>query len=269
MRRAADKSSLNARSLNAKSERSFYVALALGVSGVLLMCAENARLRDLSGEADGVCEMLKLLTAVLTGWTLVFDGLFFWRRYELFKATNVLLANDTFASSGLLLQAVLEGAALAVFAPPFLLGEVDIEYFDPLRLSWRRALVSTDELVTIAMACLRLPILLLRMMRYASGIESEMCRGDRPCLSPQTGAGDSHAWAGAFLPVRLADASRKRLVGRLASARAHPPGGRLPASAGAVSVRTPALAAHHTSQAMPISTTSARAAAAHSRRACC
>ena len=77
------------------------------------------------GESDAACEVLKLCSSFLTLWLIAFLLLYYRRKFELLKATNSLLAQDTLASSGLFLSAhtwsfLPEALLYLVHAPPFL-----------------------------------------------------------------------------------------------------------------------------------------------------
>ena len=71
------------------------------------MCARDRRSQNYllwahGGEADGICELLKLFSCFLTLWLLLFLYIYYTRKFEQMKLANKLLPQDTLASSGLL-----------------------------------------------------------------------------------------------------------------------------------------------------------------------
>ena len=75
-------------------------ALDLLTSGVVLW--QTYLLRARGGDADGVCEILKLLVSFSTVWLAIFLFLYHRHKFEQLKLTNVLLHQETFVSSGML-----------------------------------------------------------------------------------------------------------------------------------------------------------------------
>ena len=69
---------------------------------------QNYILWSHGGEPDGVCEVLKLGTTFTTAFLLVFLYVWHMRKFEHAQFTNALLQRDTFMSSGMMTECVVE-----------------------------------------------------------------------------------------------------------------------------------------------------------------
>jgi hypothetical protein len=159
--------------LEAQLSRNLVVVIFLAALGVVVQVAECYWFWG-HGESDAACEVLKLCSSFFTLWLIYFLFRYYRRKFELMKATNALLPQDTLASSGLLLSAhswsfVPEALACAVHAPPFLCFEVSMPYYDMHRGAPMSTVLNTDELTTVFMMAAR-SFLLIRGVAYLAGL---------------------------------------------------------------------------------------------------
>ena len=164
------------RTLDAKLKRNVDVMVVLAMAGNLLMVAEVYELWARSGVASTTCEVLKLLSSFTTLWLLAFLAWYYQRKFQQMKLTNALLDQDTFVSSGLLAWCVAECLVYAVHAPPFLSAQLTQTYYEHTSGRWTVAVLYTDEALAAAMVVLR-TALMVRWLRFQSGVESEQTRG--------------------------------------------------------------------------------------------
>ena len=120
--------------------------------------------------------MLKLATSITTAFLVLFLYVYHRRRFEHMRITNALLQRDTFVSSGILAAFVLEALLYLIHAPPFVNVEFDVHFFDLQQSRWLPSVLTTDELLTLLMVFAR-SVLVVRTLRYASGVESAQTRG--------------------------------------------------------------------------------------------
>ena len=120
--------------------------------------------------------MLKLATSFTTAFLVLFLYVYHRRKFEHMRITNALLQRDTFVSSGTLTAFALEALCYLVHAPPFVNVEFDVHFFDLQQSRWLPSVLSTDELFTLLMMFARFS-LVVRTLRYASGVESAQTRG--------------------------------------------------------------------------------------------
>jgi len=165
-----------AKELEDKLLRNHNVCLVFGMAGIGLMVAENYILWSHGGEPDGTCEVLKLATSFTTAFLVLFLYVYHRRKFEHMRITNALLQRDTFVSSGILMAFALEALYYLVHAPPFVNVEFDVHFFDLQQSRWLPSVLSTDELFTLLMMFARFS-LVVRTLRYASGVESAQTRG--------------------------------------------------------------------------------------------
>ena len=141
------------------------------------MCPwQNYILWSHGGEPDGACEVLKLGSTFTTAFLLVFLYVWHMRKFEHAQFTNALLQRDTFMSSGILAEFVVEALFYLLHAPAFVNFEFETHYFDLQQSKWLPTVISSDELCTLVMIVTRTN-LVLRTLRYLSGIESRQTRG--------------------------------------------------------------------------------------------
>ena len=164
------------RTLDAKLKLNVDVMVVLAMAGNLLMVAEVYELWARSGVASTTCEVLKLLSSFTTLWLLAFLAWYYQRKFQQMKLTNALLDQDTFVSSGLLAWCVAECLVYAVHAPPFLSAQLTQTYYEHTSGRWTVAVLYTDEALAAAMVVLR-TALMVRWLRFQSGVESEQTRG--------------------------------------------------------------------------------------------
>lgn len=165
-----------AKELEAKLVRNHNVVMLFAGAGIGLMVAENYILWSHGGEPDGTCEILKLGTTFSTAFLLLFLYVWHRRKFEHMRMTNALLTRDTFMSSGIMLAYVVEALFYAVHAPPFVNVEFETYYFDLQQSRWLPSVLTTDELCTLFMIASR-SYLVVRSLRYLSGVESRQTRG--------------------------------------------------------------------------------------------
>lgn len=137
---------------------------------------QNYILWSHGGEPDGACEVLKLGSTFTTAFLLVFLYVWHMRKFEHAQFTNALLQRDTFMSSGIMLECVVEALFYLLHAPAFINFEFETHYFDLQQSKWLPTVISSDELCTLVMIVTR-SNLVLRTLRYLSGIESRQTRG--------------------------------------------------------------------------------------------
>ena len=165
-----------AKQLEAKLVRNHNVVCCFGAAGIGLMVAENYILWSHGGEPDGMCEVLKLGTTFSTAFLLLFLYVWHRRKFDHMRMTNALLQRDTFMSSGTMVAYVVEALFYAVHAPPFVNVEFETYYFDLQQSRWLPSVLTSDELCTLFMICAR-SYLVVRTLRYISGVESRQTRG--------------------------------------------------------------------------------------------
>ena len=90
-----------------------------------MVCLQCYWLWSHGGVPDAACEVLKLCSEFFTLWLLSFLYLYYRRKFELLKATNALLPQDTLWGSGLIASTrewsfLPEALLCLVHAPPFL-----------------------------------------------------------------------------------------------------------------------------------------------------
>ena len=141
-----------------------------------LMPWQNYILWSHGGEPDGACEVLKLSTTFTTAFLLVFLYVWHLRKFEHAQFTNALLQRDTFMSSGMMTECVVEALFYLLHAPAFVNFEFETHFFDLQQSKWLPTVTSSDELCTLVMIVTR-SYLVLRSLRYISGIESRQTRG--------------------------------------------------------------------------------------------
>ena len=132
------------------------------------------------GEPDASCDLLKLVSSVLTLWLVAFLIVYYRRKFEQLKVTNVLLPQDTLISSGLLISArewslVPEAILCSIHAPPFICTEVVVHYFDLRRGTTLPTVLSSDEIAAVCMMFARL-ILVVRYLPYMVGLTAKTAR---------------------------------------------------------------------------------------------
>lgn len=137
---------------------------------------QNYILWSHGGEPDGACEVLKLGSTFTTAFLLVFLYVWHMRKFEHAQFTNALLQRDTFMSSGMMAECVVEALFYLLHAPAFVNFEFETHYFDLQQSKWLPTVISSDELCTLVMIVTR-SNLVLRTLRYVSGIESRQTRG--------------------------------------------------------------------------------------------
>ena len=168
------------RVLEEKEKRNFSVVLGLAALGVVIQAVECTVLWRHAGEANAMCEVLKLLSSFFTLWLVLFLFVYYKRKFEVMKATNALLAQDTLTSSGLLFNLrgwsfLPEALLCAVHAPPFVSAELTLPYYDLQRGATLPTVMSTDELLTVAMLFAR-SVLLVRWTPYLAGLTAKHAR---------------------------------------------------------------------------------------------
>jgi len=173
---AASEQRDTAKTLEEKLARNFVVILVMAFLGTAVQIAECYWLWAHGGETDAACEVLKLCSSFFTLWLVAFLFLYYRRKFELLKATNALLAQDTLASSELLASwrtwsFLPEALAYLVHAPPFLCAEFTVPFYDLRRSATYTTTLNTDELAAIFMLFSR-ALLLVRATPYISGLST-------------------------------------------------------------------------------------------------
>ena len=137
---------------------------------------QNYTLWSHGGEPDGMCEVLKLGSTFTTAFLVVFLYVWHRRKFEHAQMTNAVLQRDTIMSSGIFVEFVVEALFYAVHAPAFVNLEFETHYFDLQQSRWLPTVITSDELCTLVMIATR-SWLVVRTLRYLSGVESRQTRG--------------------------------------------------------------------------------------------